>query len=386
MFMFEKAIQGSRKYWAWVFTLLAGMGAGFFFYLRQLDQGLGITGLSRDVTWGLYIAQFTFLVGVAASTAIVVLLFYLCDYRAFGKIVILGEFLAISAITMCMLFVFVDLGQPMRLPNILLHPTPGSMMFWDMIALAGYLLLNAVIALFTLRAERNSEPPPGWIKPMIVISIPWAVGMRTVSALLYSGLPGRSFWLTAILAPRALASAFAAGPALLILLCMAMRALNRFDAGKEAIQKLAQITAYAMLANLFFILMEVFTVFYSRIPGHMESYEYMFMGLNGHTQPVPWMWASVVMAIVAVILLLVPRTRKDEKTLALTSALVFISLWIDKGVGLIVGGFVPSPLGAVTEYVPSSAELASALGIWAFGFLMLTVFYKITLSVREIEP
>ena len=385
MFLFEKAIQGSRKYWYWVFTLLAGVGAGFFFYLRQLDQGLGITGLSRDVTWGLYIAQFTFLAGVAASTAIVVALFYLYDYQAFGKIVVLGEFLAISASTMCLLFVFVDLGQPMRLPNMLLHPTPGSIMFWDMIALIGYLLINAVIALFTLRAERNGEPPSVWIKLVIVISIPWAVGMRTVSALLYAGLPGRTFWLTAILAPRALASAFAAGPALLILLCLAMRALHRFDAGKEAIQKLTQITAYAMLANLFFILMEVFTAFYSRIPGHMEAYEYLYMGMNGHTQPVLWMWASVVMATVGLILLLVPRTRKDERTLVLASTLVFFSLWIDKGVGMIVGGFVPSPLGAVTDYVPSTAELAIVLGIWAFGSLMMTVFYKITVSVREIE-
>jgi Ni/Fe-hydrogenase subunit HybB-like protein len=386
MFMFEKAFAGGRKYWCWLLLLILLMGLGLFFYLRQIDQGLGITGLSRDVTWGLYIAQFTFLAGIAASTVAIVLPFYLYDYRPFGRIVVLAELLAMVAITMGMLFILVDLGQPMRLPNILLHPAPASIMFWDMICMVGYLALNAVIALFTVRAERTNERPPIWIKLLILISIPWAVGMRTVSELLYSGLPGRSFWLTAILPPRALASALAAGPALLILLCLVLRTTTGFDAGKPAVQKLAQIAAYATAANLFFLLMEIFTAFYSRVPEHMESFVYLFVGLNGHNKTVPWIWASVLMAVTSVILLLTPRARQNERVLTFATALVLASMWIDRGIGQILGGFVPSPLGAVTEYTPTLEEFAVALGIWAMGFLLLTVFYRITLSVREAAP
>ena len=383
MFMFEKAIVGSRKYWIWILMLLAVMGAGFLAYGRQWDQGLGITGLSRDVTWGLYIAQFAFLVGIAASSIIVVLPFYLYDYKAFGKIAILAEFLAISSITMGVLFVFVDMGQPMRILNVLRYPAPGSMMFWDMISILGYLIMNAFITLATLRAEQKFEAPPRWLKPVVLISIPWAVGMRTVSTLLYSGLPGRSFWLTAILAPRSLVTAFAAGSALLILICLVMRNLTRFEAGKDAIEKLAQVVAYGLLINLFFVLMEIFTVFYSGIPGHMEPFEYLFMGLNGHAAMVPWMWTAILLAAVAALILLPPRARKKEGVLWVASISTIISLWIDKGVGLIAGGFIPSPLGAVTDYVPTIPEIAIALGIWAFGLLLLTVFYRITLSVRE---
>jgi Ni/Fe-hydrogenase subunit HybB-like protein len=383
MFMFEKAVVGSRRYWIWILCLFGVIGLGFLSYLRQLNTGLGITGLSRDVTWGLYIAQFTFMVGVAASAVMVVLPYYLHDYKVFGKITILGEFLAISAVTMCMLFIFVDMGQPTRVLNILRYPTPHSMMFWDMISLSGYLLLNAVIAFITLSAERKSVAPPGWIKPVILLSIPWAVSIHTVTAFLYNGLPGRSFWLTAILAPRFLASAFAAGPALLILLCMVIRRLTKFDPGKEPIQKLALIVTYAMIINVFFVLMELFTVFYSRIPEHMEHFEYLFVGLEGQSSLVPWMWASVTLAAVSLVLLIVPRFRKDEKVLAVACGVVFLSLWIDKGIGLIVGGFVPSPLGAVTKYVPTPTEIAITLAVWAVGFLMITVFYKITLSVRE---
>jgi Ni/Fe-hydrogenase subunit HybB-like protein len=383
MLMFEKAVVGSRRYWAWLGALGAVIAAGFLCYLLQLTEGLGVTGLSRDVTWGLYIAQFTFFVGVAASAVMVVLPYYLHDYKAFGKVTILGEFLAISAVTMCMLFIFVDMGQPMRVLNVMLHPTPNSMMFWDMVSLSGYLGLNALIAYVTLSSERKGVPPPHWIKPVIILSIPWAVSIHTVTAFLYSGLPGRSFWLTAVLAPRFLASAFAAGPALLILLCMVIRKVTSFDAGKEVLQKLAVIVAYAMLANVFFVAMEAFTVFYSRIPEHMEHFEFLFLGLQGDHRLVPWMWTSLGMAALSLVLLLVPSWRRRERVLAAACVMVFISLWIDKGLGLIVGGFTPSPFGEVVRYVPTGPEVAIVLAIWAIGSLMLTVFYKITLSVRE---
>ncbi len=383
MFMLEKAVVGSRRYWMWVVALVAVIGAAFLAYLRQFEVGLAITGLSRDVTWGLYIAQFTFLVGVAASAVMVVLPYYLHDYKAFGRITILGEFLAIASVAMCSLFIFVDMGQPTRVLNVMLYPTPNSMMFWDMMSLGGYLVLNAVIALVTLSAERKRMAPPRWIKPIIILSIPWAVSIHTVTAFLYNGLPGRSFWLTAILAPRFLASAFAAGPALLILLCLVMRKLTWFDAGKEPIQKLALIVTYAMIINVFFVALELFTALYSQIPEHVVHFQFLFLGLDGQAPLVPWMWTSSVLAVVSVVLLLVPAMRRNERVLAVTCAMVFVSLWIDKGLGLIVGGFVPSPFGVVTRYVPTGAEMLIALGVWAIGLLLVTVFYKITLSVRE---
>ncbi|MFZ1060735.1 MAG: NrfD/PsrC family molybdoenzyme membrane anchor subunit [Candidatus Rokuibacteriota bacterium] len=383
MVALEKALVGNRRYWTWIGALLVVIVLGVFSYLRQLQFGLGITGLSRDVTWGLYIAQFTFLVGVAASAVVVVLPYYLHNFRAFGKITILGEFLAISAVTMCLLFIFVDMGQPGRVLNVLLYPTPDSIMFWDMMVLSGYLLLNAVIAGITLGAERKDVPPPRWIMPVIILSIPWAVSIHTVTAFLYSGLPGRHLWLTALLAPRFLASAFASGPALLILLTMIVRRLARFDPGQEAIQKLSLIVTYTMIINVFFVLMEVFTVFYSQIPEPMSHFQFLFVGLDGHAPLVPWMWASMALAVISLVLLITPRYRTNEKLLAVACVMVFASLWIDKGMGLIVGGFVPSPLGHVTPYVPTLPEVSITLAIWAVGFLMLTVLYKMALAVRE---
>ncbi len=383
MFMFEKAVTGGRRYWLWLACLGAVMMAGLLAYLRQLEYGLGITGLSRDVTWGLYIAQFTFLVGVAASAVMVVLPYYLHNFKAFARLTILGEFLAIAAVVMCMLFIFVDMGQPARVFNVLLYPTPHSMMFWDMVSLGGYLGLNATIALITLRAEREGVAPPGWIKPVILLSIPWAVSIHTVTAFLYNGLPGRPLWLTAILAPRFLASAFASGPALLILLCMILARVTRSPVAGEAVDKLAIVVTYAMVISVFFVLMELFTAFYSQIPEHGEALRYMFVGLDGHTRLAPWMWTSMLLAVGSLVLLLAPRYRHNRRLLAIACGMVFVSLWIDKGIGLIVAAFVPSPMGAVTEYTPSLPEILISLGIWATGALILTVLYRIALAVRE---
>ena len=381
--MLEQALKGTKKYWGWIFSLSVVILIGLYFYLRQFDQGLGITGLSRDVTWGFYIAQLTFLVGVAASGVMVVLPYYLHNYKAFGKLTILGEFLAIAAVAMCMLFVFVDVGQPFRMLNILLYPSPNSILFWDTVVLSGYLILNVIISHVILGAERKSIAPPKWIKPIIIISIPWAISIHTVTAFLYAGLAARPFWMTAVLAPRFLASAFSSGPALLLVMCLILKKITKFDPGKESIQKLSIIITYAMAANIFFILMEFFTAFYSDIPDHISHFQFLFFGLDGNYTLVPWMWISAVLGISSLILLLIPKYRKNETMLFYICIAIFISIWIDKGLGMVVTGFIPTPLGEIANYWPTIPEVLISLGIWAIGFFLITVFYKIALSVRK---
>ena len=381
--MLEKALKGSYYYWGWLVLLLGVIGIAFLAYLYQFFEGLKITGMSRDVSWGFYIGQFTYLVGVAASGVMVILPYYLHDYKAFGRITILGEFLAVAAITMCLLFIMVDLGNLPRLLNVILYPNPTSILFWDMIVLNVYLLLNIIIGWNVLSAERKGMHYPNWVTPLIYISIPWAFSIHTVTAFLYAGLPGRHYWLTAIMAARFLASAFCSGPAILILLCYIVRAVTRFEPGREQIRTLAGIVTYAMILNVFFLLLEVFTAFYSQIPGHMETFVYLFRGLEGHAKMVPWMWTSAFFMLLSLVLLIVPAFRRNEKILVLGCLSVFIATWIDKGLGLVVGGFIPNPLNKVFEYWPTIPEVIISLGVWASGLFVLSVLYKIAVSVKE---
>ena len=381
--MLERAIKGTSGYWGWLIFLLALMGIGLGCYLYQFFEGLKVTGMSRDVSWGLYIGQLTYFVGVAASGVMVVLPCYLHDYKAFGKITILGEFLAVASIIMCLLFVFVDLGNPVRIMNVILYPSPRSILFWDMIVLNVYMLLNIVIGWNVLAAERKGIHYQQWIKVLIYISIPWAFSIHTVTAFLYAGIPGRHYWLTAIMAARFLSSAFCAGPALLILLCLIVRKVTKFDPGKEQIRTLAGIVAYAMIFNVFFFLLELFTAFYSQIPGHMHPIVFLFKGLEGHGNLVPWMWTATVFAVLSLVLLIVPATRRNEGTLTVACIILIIATWIDKGLGLIVGGFTPTPFHTVTDYWPTTPEMLITIGVWATGFFVLTILYKIAISVKE---
>ncbi len=389
--MFEKALKGNSYYWVWLAFLGVFMSIAAICYVRQFNYGLGMTGMSRDVSWGLYISQFTFLVGVAAGGVMLVLPYYIHNYKAFAKITILGEFLAIAALLMCLTFIVVDLGQPLRMLNVILHAQPKSMLFYDMIVLNGYLFLNILCGWVILTAERKGTHPPQWIYFFVYLSIPFAVSIHTVTAMLYCGLPGRHFWLSAIVAPRFLASAFAAGPALIVVVALILKRVANFDAGKEAIDKLVTIIIYAALINVFFVGLEFFVGYYSNIPGHKHTIQYLFFGLEHHGQIydnlVPFMRMFVLFFVVGVGLLSLPYARKENELLVgLGCALIFISFWLDKGVGFVLGGFVPTPLEEVVEYYPSANEIFITLGVWAMGAFILTILYKIAIDVEhEIE-
>ncbi len=390
--MIEKVLKGNSVYWMWLAILGTFIAIGAACYLRQYMFGLGLTGMSRDVSWGLYISQFTFLVGVAAGGLMLVLPYYIHNFKAFGRITILGEFLAISALVMCLMFIMADLGQPLRGLNVIFHPTPNSMLFWDMCVLWGYLLLNILCGWVILTAERKQVKPPKWIYLFVYISIPFAVSIHTVTAMLYCGLPGRHFWLSAIIAPRFLASAFAAGPSLILLACLAMKKFANFDAGKEAMEKLTTIIMYAVVVNTFFFLLEFFVGYYSEVPGHVHSLEYLFFGLEHHGEVynnlVPFMWASAIANFAGLGVLIWMKVRKQVTDLlvGVGCALIFFALYLDKGLGFVFGGFVPNPLDEITEYIPTANEIGITLGIWATGFFLLTLLYKIALSVEhEVE-
>jgi molybdopterin-containing oxidoreductase family membrane subunit len=280
--------------------------------------------------------------------------------------------------------VAVDLGQPLRVLNLFHYPSPRSLLFWDTVALLGYLLLNIVIGVKTLAAERNQVAPPRWVRLLILVSIPWAVSIHTVTAFLYCGLSARPFWFTAVLTPRFLASAFASGPALLIILCSIVRRVAGFDPGERAIKTLARIVTYALSINLFLFGSELFTTIYSGQEHHILHLQFLYTRVDGILSPVaPFMWASLVMAVAALILLLSPVSRTRGPALVTACILVFVSIWIDKGAGLLSGGFTPTPLGRYAPYFPSIVEILMGIGLYAFGALILTFLYKMAITIKS---
>ena len=382
--MLEKLLSAHKTYYVWLGFLLCLIAGCASVYWQQLQTGLSITGMNRDVSWGLYISQFTYFVGVAASAVMLVLPAYFHHYKKFKRMIIFGEFMAVAAVVMCALFIVVDLGQPQRMLNVMLHPTPNSVMFYDMMVLIGYLTLNIIIGWVTLEAERLGVEPPKWVKPLIYLSILWAFSIHTVTAFLYAGIPGRHYWLTAIMAARFLSSAFCSGPSILLLLVFLVRRLTGFDPGKDAVKTLSTIIVYAMCINVFFYVLELFTAFYSQIPGHAEPIAFLFAGHDGHLAWVSyWMWAAVAMAFISLAILIPPSLRTHPVLLPLALVMLVAATWIDKGLGLLIGGFTPNMYETITPYMPTVREIIVALGVYAIGALVLSILWKIALGVKQ---
>lgn len=380
--MVEKALKGSLKYWLWLLFLATFVIIGFLCWQYEHHYGAGVaTGLHRDLTWGFQIGQLAFFVGVAASAVTIVLPYYLHNYKEFSKLTILAEFLAVGAVMIAMLSVFVVMGQPTRVFNVLLYPTPNSLIFWDLVVLSTYLFLNLLCGWTVLHSYYKETTYPSWLKPFIYWAIIWGPSIHIVTAFLLQGLPGRHYWLTAIMAPRFLASAFSAGPALLIVLAILLKKLTKFDVGEKALQTVAKLATYAFIINLLFFGFEAFTAFYSGIHSHMAPLLYLLFGYEGHAEWVPFMWISLILAIVGLILLLIPATRKNETTLVLACLSVFVSVWIEKGLLLMIGGFTPNVFETVTPYFPALPEVLIQAGVWAIGFGAITILYKITVEV-----
>jgi Ni/Fe-hydrogenase subunit HybB-like protein len=443
---------------------------------------------------------------------------------------------------MCLAFVTVDLGRPDRfwhlIPGIGKFNFPHSMLAWDVIVLNGYLLLNVHICGYLLYCRYNGRKPAKWFYiPFVFVAIFWAITIHTVTAFLYVGLGGRHFWNSAIVGPRFLASAFTAGPALIILAMQVVRRvtasvpstngqmlsrksttpalksrpatandleqlashLPEFRAVPTEVQKgilatstiidadpgdallrqgeiethaffilkgrvvvqreengrfritrsvgpgeqfgessalaatartgtaiveepaqvlrlsaeslrkiiktpqlskvvrvrmserlmitdralmiLRGIVQVSMLINVFLLLNEVFKEFYSKSK-NVASSTYLFFGLEGHHALVPWIWTAVTFNLIAMFLLMLPLTR-SLKYLNIACVLAIVGIWIEKGMGLVVPGFIPTPLGEIVEYSPSLNETLICLGIWAFGFLAYTVFLRMSVPILQ---
>lgn len=379
------ATDGNAAFYTWMTALTAVFLVGVHAYAQQFAHGLAITAMSDHVSWGMYIGNFTFAVGLAAGAVMMVIPAYLYNDHEMHDVVIVGEILAISAIVVSLAFVNVDLGRIDHawhlMPVVGRFNWPISMLTWDVVVLSGYLFLNLHVVGYLLYTRyRGAVPDPRWYVPFVFLSILWAVSIHTVTAFLYSGLGGRPFWNTAILAPRFIASAFVTGPAFIVLALQVVRRLSSFHVGDGAILTLLRVLRVTVLLNLFLVGSEVFTELYSG-GSHTASARYLYFGLHGHNALVPWIWSAITMNVAAAVIFLSASPKTQLWGIDVACVLSLCGIWIEKGLGLIVPGFVPSTLHELIEYLPNAIEWKVTLGIWALGLLVFTVGLKLAVTI-----
>jgi Ni/Fe-hydrogenase subunit HybB-like protein len=382
----REMLRGSPAYWRWLGTLGVIFAIGVWAYAGQVERGLVITGMSDQVSWGFYISNFAFLVGIAAAAVLLVIPAYIFHRADVKAVVLLGEGLAVTAVLCAMLFVTADIGHPERawhaIPFIGRFNWPTSLLAWDMIVLTGYLVLNLALPLYVHWCHYNGRLPASKAYfPAVVVAMFWAISIHTVTAFLFSSNPSRPFWHTALLGPRFIASAFVSGPALIILVLQAIRRVTDYPVKQSVIDMLALIMATSLQISLFFVLAELFTDFYNET-SHAGSIRYLFFGLAGLSSLKAWIWTALVLNLVAVVILSVHRLRGNMRTLNIACVLAFVGIWIEKGMGLVVPGFIPTPLGEVFEYTPTARELLVSAGIWAFGGIVFTLLAKASIAIE----
>jgi molybdopterin-containing oxidoreductase family membrane subunit len=372
-------LKGGTKFYAWMGILaLFIVGMLYVFFLQNTD-GLIVTGMTSQIHDGLYFANLVFLVGVAAGAVTIVFPAYAYHHEGMHKVAVLGEMLAITAVIMVMMFVFAHMGRPDRLWHMI--PVIGiysfsSMLGWDVMVLNGYLFLNGVCGFYYLWCKYTGQPTNNkWFLPLVWVAIVWALSIHTVTAFLISTMPARPMWFHSMMPIRFITTAFAAGPCLIILIFMIIRKNTKFWVDDSAIKLLTTIVTWCLGLALFLTMSEIVVELYARTE-HANGLYYLMFGLHGLTALVPWFWSAVALLVGAFILFLMPSFRDDFTKLPIPCAMAFAGIWIEKGMGLIVPGFIPTPIGEVTEYYPSFVEWLMTLGIWAFGFFILTILLK----------
>lgn len=377
--------KGGKLYYSWIAVLLLLMIWGLFGYINQLQDGLTVTNMSDSVSWAYYIGNFTFLVGVAAAAIMLVIPAYIYNWKPIKEIVIFGELLAISAVIMCIGFIMVDIGNPAKfwhmLPFIGTMNVPSSILAWDFFALGIYFLINLFVAtylLYCLFVKKDYKK--AIVLPLILLSIPAAISIHTVTAFLYNAMPARPFWNSALLAPRFLASAFCSGPAILIILFQVLRKTTKFKIKNDVLWTIAELMVYSMFIYLFFTIAEFFKEFYSDTE-HVVYWKYLLFGIGENKELILFSWSSIIMGVIAFVLFLVPKTRKNLITLNIGALLIYLSVYIEKGMTLIIPGFTPDVIGQIYVYTPSMTEIRTTAMIFSAGFLLFTFMLKIAIAI-----
>jgi Ni/Fe-hydrogenase subunit HybB-like protein len=377
-------LRGNRLYWIWLAFLGALIVSGALAYARQATTGLVLTAMRDQVSWGFYIGNFTFLVGVAAAAVVLVIPAYIYDWKPIREIVIFGELLALSAIIMCLLFVLVDVGHPERLWHLIPpfgYINVSSILGWDAIVLNLYFLVNFVVVTHIIyRAFYGRPYDKRIVVPLVLVSIPMAIGIHTVTAFLYNGMAARPYWNSSILAPQFLASAFCSGPAILLVVLQVLRKFTRFEIQNQAIWKIAELMAYAMFLNLFLHGVEAFKEYYSNTE-HLLYTRYWFQGLGEHRTLVPFAWTAVSLNLTAFLLFIMPAARQNPIALNIGCLATYAGCYIEKGMGLIIPGLTPDTLGEIYQYYPTITEVRVSAGVFALGFLAFTLMLKVAVPI-----
>ena len=310
-------MQFSSKAKAGLGILLAVMVVGFCAYVYQLMGGLGVTGMSNGVSWGLYITCFMFFVGLSAGGLIVASSAHVFHIESFKKV----SMPAVITSTVCILcagaFILIDLGGIQRIWNMFVSLNFTSPLAWDMCVITTYLVINILDIVWLSKGDERK------VQILSYVALPVAILVHSVTAWIFGLEIAKEGWYSAIMAPIFVASAMDSGLALLMCVLAASKKAGIFDAGEKLFADLARLLATFIAVDAFFIGCELLTVFY---PGTEGATELLGIMTSGATAP--FFWFEIIGGLLIPFLLLASaKRRKNTVLVVLASALVMFGVF-----------------------------------------------------------
>ena len=325
---------GSKLFYVWLGILSFLVLMMIFGSYIQTVEGMIVTNYNDQVSWGIYEAQFIFLVGMAAAAVTVIFPAYVYQHKYLKNLVIVGELLAISAIYMVLLFIMLHMGRPDRLwhmmPIVGIFNFPNSILAWDVMVVNGYFYINVLAASYYLYTKYHGRDlNMKFYKPLVYVSICWAVSIHTVTAFLINTLPARPMWFHSIMPIKFIATAFSAGPSMIIIAFLLIRKLTKMEIEDKAIDMLSQIIAWSLTITLFLGLSEVVTELY-HVTEHSFSLQYLIVGHHDMTGLVWWYKSAAVLLLFAFIIFIIPGLEKKPYLLASDCVRLHIYRYLDR--------------------------------------------------------
>lgn len=387
------------KFVIWTGILIAVIAFGLSNYLRQFDEGLGVTGMDYPVYWGIYIVNTIFNVGLSAGGIIVACMVYAIGIKKYKPVGRIAEILAITTLFQAVMFLMLDLGRPDRFYFILQYARIESPLVWDVTIISTYMMIGLSIMYFSTRKDavrlmdvfprrrllyqvltlgyvdvshKSLERDEKILKILAVAAIPAAVGLHSITAWIFGVVKAHPDFHSPLIAPFFVTSAIVSGLALVILVTVMSRHFLRLNIENKVITDLGGVLAMLIPVEGYLILSEVVTVVYGDEPAHTVVFNDLVSG-NFMVE----FWGLVTLLTVAFLILAFPKTR-TVKGVALAALLVIIGV-IGKRIIIVLPPLLHPILTYYPEgtYVPTQTELSITVGVYAVGMLIYTVISKV---------
>jgi molybdopterin-containing oxidoreductase family membrane subunit len=406
--------RGDLKFWVSVVVLSALVIAGFYAYVYQLQRGLWVTGLNQKVSWGFYIINCVFFIGISYGGAMTSAILRLTNAKWRAPLTRLAEATAVAALLVGAVYPIIDLGRPDRFYFLFLYPQVGSPIVWDLVAIGTYIAASFVFLYLPLipdiaicrdqlgptagrvrrtlyrvlalgwRGERRQERSLArGIGIMAVLIIPLAVSVHSVLAWLFA-VTARGGWHSTIFAPLFVLAAMLSGVAAVILVVAALRkvyGLQDFITGRH-FRYLSYLMIALAVGYLYFMVSEYLTEAYVLEESTTPVLEAIFTGTYA-----PAFWSFTVIGLLLPLVIASLPGRYPVARACVASVLVIGGMWLKRFLIVVPGMAEPIMPWEWGRYAPTWVEVTITVGSAAAIPLLLILFFRFfpVMSVHEME-